>query len=187
MAEFTQSSIDWPNGSVVGWSHWCHENCLCSATPTASPSPRNEAGSALDLSSVPSVYHDLAEAFSKDSARSLPPQQPYDCEIELFQRAPLLTSHLNSLSKSERESMECYITVSLALGIIHPVADCLFVEKKDKSLRPCIDYRGLNKITIENEYFLSLSLLLLSCYRGHEFLKTGRQECLLSGLNQTGG
>lgn len=31
-----------------------------------------------------------------------------------------------------------------------------FVDKKDKSLQPCIDYRGLNNITIKNKYPLPL-------------------------------
>jgi hypothetical protein len=28
----------------------------------------------------------------------------------------------------------------------------LFVKKKDKSMRMCIDYRELNKVTIKNQY-----------------------------------
>ena len=57
--------------------------------------------------------------------------------------------------------MEVYITDSLAAGIIRPSsspagAGFFFVEKKDKSLRPCIDYRGLNDITIKNRYPLPL-------------------------------
>jgi hypothetical protein len=28
----------------------------------------------------------------------------------------------------------------------------LFVEKKDKSLRMCVDYHSLNKVTIKNKY-----------------------------------
>ena len=30
------------------------------------------------------------------------------------------------------------------------------VEKRDKALRPCIDYRGLNDITVKNRYPLAL-------------------------------
>jgi hypothetical protein len=28
----------------------------------------------------------------------------------------------------------------------------LFVEKKDKSMRMCVDYRSLNEVTIKNKY-----------------------------------
>ena len=48
-----------------------------------------------------------------------------------------------------------YIRDSLATGFIHPSptgAGLFFVEKKDKTLPPCIDYRGLNDITVKNRY-----------------------------------
>ncbi|KAM7385058.1 hypothetical protein PAMP_001156 [Pampus punctatissimus] len=52
--------------------------------------------------------------------------------------------------------MESYIRDSLAAGIIglssSPLgAGFFFVSKKDKSLRPCIDFRGLNNITLRNK------------------------------------
>jgi hypothetical protein len=31
-------------------------------------------------------------------------------------------------------------------------ASVLFVEKKDKSMRMCVDYRSLNEVTIKNKY-----------------------------------
>ena len=57
--------------------------------------------------------------------------------------------------------MEGYINDSLAAGIIRPSsspagAGFFFVGKKDGSLRPCIDYRGLNEITVKNRYPLPL-------------------------------
>lgn len=57
--------------------------------------------------------------------------------------------------------MEEYINSSLQSGIIRPSssppgAGFFFVEKKDKTLRPCIDYTGLNYITIKNRYPLPL-------------------------------
>jgi hypothetical protein len=57
--------------------------------------------------------------------------------------------------------MENYISESLANGLIRPSsspvgAGFFFVEKKDKSLRPCVDYRGINDITVKNKYPLPL-------------------------------
>lgn len=57
--------------------------------------------------------------------------------------------------------MKKYVSESLAAGLIRPSsspagAGFFFVEKKDKSLRPCIDYRGLNDITVKNRYPLPL-------------------------------
>ena len=84
-----------------------------------------------------------------------------DCAIDLLPRSPLPSSHLFNLSRPERESMEDYIGESLAAGIIRPSSSPLgagffFVSKKDRSLRPCIDYHGLNNITVKNKYPLPL-------------------------------
>ena len=40
-------------------------------------------------------------------------------------------------------------------------ASILFVKKKDGSLRLCVDYRGLNKVTVKNRYPLPLIAGLL--------------------------
>ncbi|KAK3544142.1 hypothetical protein QTP86_002969 [Hemibagrus guttatus] len=53
--------------------------------------------------------------------------------------------------------MEEYIEEALAVGHIRPssslaAAGFFFVGKKDGGLRPCIDYRGLNAITVRYPY-----------------------------------
>lgn len=72
---------------------------------------------------------------------------------------------LYSLSGLEREALETYINHSLVAGIIQPSSSpagsgFFFVEKKDKTLRPCIEYRGLNDITVKNRYPFPLWPLL---------------------------
>lgn len=57
--------------------------------------------------------------------------------------------------------MERYVSESLAAGLVRPssspvAAGFFFVDKKDGSLRPCIDYQGLNLITVKNKYPLPL-------------------------------
>ncbi|KAI7790520.1 Pol polyprotein [Triplophysa rosa] len=105
-----------------------------------------------DLTGVPGEYRDLRAVFSRSRATSLPPHRPYDCAIDLLPGTSPPRGRLFSLSGPEREAMEKYIRESLNSGLIRPSsspagAGFFFVQKKDGSLRPCIDYRGLNEIT----------------------------------------
>lgn len=106
-------------------------------------------------------YYDLTLAFSKEDALLLLPHRPYDCAIKLIPGATLPKSRLYNLSRPEQQAMEEYIPDSLAPGIIRPsssqVGTGFFFEgMKDVSLRPCIDFRGLNEITVKNTYPISL-------------------------------
>uniref|UniRef100_A0A8P4GPN0 Gypsy retrotransposon integrase-like protein 1 n=1 Tax=Dicentrarchus labrax TaxID=13489 RepID=A0A8P4GPN0_DICLA len=151
--------FDWSTGSLISWSAHCHSHCLQSASVTHPTVPKPPEPP--DLSAVPVEYHNLGEVFSKHRAVSLPPHRPYDCAIELLPGSTLPSSRLYNLSRPEHEAMEKYIGDSLAAGLIRPSsspvgAGFFFVTKKDQSLRPCIDYRGLNDITIKNKYPLPL-------------------------------
>ena len=152
--------VDWRTGRVMSWIMLCLSQCLRSAQSPRGPE-LEAAAAPPDLSSVPEEYHDLGAVFSKLHALSLPPHRPYDCAIDLLPGAPLPGSRLFNLSRPERESMEEYIGEFLAAGIIRPSsspvgAGFFFVGKKDGSLRPCIDYRGLNDLTVRNKYPLPL-------------------------------
>lgn len=152
--------VDWDTGEIISWGLKCHSSCLRSARVSdASPTP--PPPEVPDLSGVPEIYHDLAPVFSKHQAQALPPHRPYDCAIDIIPGSTLPGSRLYNLSRPERESMEKYITDSLSAGLIRPSSSPLgagffFVGKKDGSLRPCIDYRGLNDITVKNKYPLPL-------------------------------
>lgn len=61
------------------------------------------------------------------------------------------------LSPKETEELKKQVTQLLALGMIEPAnspygSPVLFVEKADGSLRMCVDYRALNKITVKDRY-----------------------------------
>ena len=59
-------------------------------------------------------------------------------------------------------------------------APILFVKKKDGSLRMCIDYRQLNKVTIKNKYPLPIDNLFDQIQGASYFSKI----CLRSGYHQ---
>ena len=147
------------HNSHILWSDR-HVESLKSALQSPSPPPSDTTISPVDLSLVLTGYQDLGSVFSKVKALSLPPHRPYECTIDLLPGAPLPSSQLYNLSRPKREAMELYIRDSLATGIIRPSsavrAGFFFVLNKDKSLRPCIDYRGLNQITVKNKYPLPL-------------------------------
>ena len=151
--------ISWASGEIKSWGESCFKDCLRSATPPSGKSKHNTVPP--DLTNVPLVYHDLSAVFNKESALSLPPHRPYDCAIDLLPGAPLPKGRLYNLSGPEKGSMQEYISESLASGIIRPssspvAAGFFFVGKKDGGLRPCIDYRQLNDITVKNRYPLPL-------------------------------
>ena len=64
-------------------------------------------------------------------------------------------SHVLSHGVIHQRLLGCryYYPSSCPLG-----AGFFFVDKKDGSLRPCMDFRGLNNITVRNKYLLDLSL-----------------------------
>ncbi|XP_023809084.1 uncharacterized protein LOC110017718 [Oryzias latipes] len=139
--------IDWAVPRITNWSTYCMANCLHSAIPS-SISITSESEMNTDLSNVPSCYHDLRTVFCKSKASTLSPHRPYDCATELLNGAPLPKGRLFNLSGPEKEAMENYIQEALSLHHIRPStspvgAGSFFVQKKDKTLRPCIDYRNL--------------------------------------------
>lgn len=151
-------SINWPEGRVKKWIEFCLQSCLRTDVSHSAKQPKTPEP--VDLSRIPPEYHSLAPVFSKQRALSLPPHCPFDCPVDLLPDAPLPSSRLYKLSGPEKEAMREYIEDSLGSGIIcpstSPVGAGFFVGKKDGTLRPCIDHRGLNQITIKNKYSLRL-------------------------------
>uniref|UniRef100_A0A8C6PPJ8 ribonuclease H n=1 Tax=Nothobranchius furzeri TaxID=105023 RepID=A0A8C6PPJ8_NOTFU len=161
--------IDWVSGRVLTWSPFCLLNCLSAAPvrPVSSQPPLEPP----DISNVPPEYTDLAAVFSKVRAKNLPPHRPYDCAVDLLPGAQPPKGRLYPLSIPETKAMEEYIQEGLQAGIIRPSsspagAGFFFVDKTDGGLRSCIDYRGLNSITVRNTYPLSLLPSAFDTIRG---------------------
>jgi transposase InsO family protein len=115
-----------------------------------------EAG---DKQALPAELSDCLDVFSEEDAGALPPRKVGDHAIELTGDPPY--GPIYNLSAKELAVLRTYIDEALKQGVIRPStspagAPILFVPKKDGGLRLCVDYRGLNKVTIKNRHPLPL-------------------------------
>ena len=120
----------------------------------------------IDLSSIPEEYHEYTDVFSKSKAETLAPYHPYDLWIDLEKYSHPLVGTIYSLSKFEQETLKKFIDENLTNEFIRSTSSphgalVLFVKKKDGSLRLCVDFRGLNRITKKDRYPLPLISNLL--------------------------
>jgi len=110
---------------------------------------------------VPEHYHEFLHLFREEDARKLPPHRPYDHKIPLKPGTEPPFGPLYGMSHQQLQTLKDYVDENLSKGFIRhsssPAgAPVLFVKKGDGSLRLCVDYRGLNEITIKNQYPLPL-------------------------------
>jgi hypothetical protein len=78
-------------------------------------------------------------------------------KIELQPSIAPISKAPYKMTPMELKELKIQLQSLLDKGYIHPSishwgCSTLFVEKKDKELRPCVDYRPLNAVTIENKY-----------------------------------
>ncbi|KAK6303564.1 hypothetical protein J4Q44_G00260180 [Coregonus suidteri] len=152
------------------WSAQCVGRCLGVSIGATSVESPNQ----VPALHIPPEYDDLAIVFSKAKATQLPPHRQGDCAIDLQVGAALPRSHVYPLSQEEKRAMETYIAESLRQGYIRPStspasSSLFFVKKKDGGLRPCIDYRSLNQITVKYSYPLPLIATMTESLHGARF------------------
>ena len=102
------------------------------------------------------VVCDFADVFP-DELPGLPPLCEIEFAIDLipgFEPASKVAYHM---APAELKELKVQLQGYLDMGFIRPSyspwgAPVLFVKKKEGSLRMCIDYRELNKLTVKNRY-----------------------------------
>ena len=107
----------------------------------------------MSLSWVVCKYEDV---FS-DELPGLPPSRDVDFRIEFHLGTSPISMTPHRMAPVELQELKVQIQELLGKGFIRPStspwgAPVLFAKKKDKTLRLCIDYRQLNRVTIKNRY-----------------------------------
>jgi hypothetical protein len=92
-----------------------------------------------------------------DDMSGMPPKRVIEFNIELQPGTAPISKALYKMSPVELKELKIQLQGLLDKDYIHPSispwrCSALFVEKKDKKLRLCVDYRPLNAITIKNKY-----------------------------------
>ncbi|GJV75749.1 putative reverse transcriptase domain-containing protein [Tanacetum coccineum] len=127
-------------------SHGC-QGFLASVMDTSLESPNIE-----NLS----VVREFADVFP-DELPGLPSAREIEFGIELIPGAEPISKAPYRMAPVELKELKEQLQEMLENGFIRPSvspwgAPVLFVKKKDGSMRLCIDYRELNRITIRNRY-----------------------------------
>ncbi|XP_035838246.1 uncharacterized protein LOC118485856 [Helianthus annuus] len=111
--------------------------------------------SATDAANVPGT-REYPDVFP-DELPGLPPDRQLEFTIDLIPGTEPISKAPYRMAPMELKELKEQLQELLDLGFIRPSvspwgAPVLFVKKKDGSMRLCIDYRELNKITIRNQY-----------------------------------
>ena len=112
----------------------------------------------LKLEDIP-VLKEYADVFSEEIL-GLPPKRELDFTIELVSGAVPSSKAPYQMNILELKELKSQLKELIDKKYIRPSvsswgAPVIFVKKKDETMRLCIDYRQLNKMTIKNRYPLS--------------------------------
>ena len=107
------------------------------------------------LNEIP-IANEFPEVFPSDIP-GLPPKREIEFSIDLLPGTGPISIAPYRMASKELQELKKQLEELLDKQFIRPSvspwgAPVLFVKKKDGSLRLCIDYRQLNKVTIKNKY-----------------------------------
>ena len=123
---------------------------------------------------LPPQYTKYAKVFYEPKGGELPPQRPFDHGIELKETFIPKVAKSYPMNPKEMEACKAFIDEHLKSGKIRKsrspqASPFFFVQKKDRGLRPCQDYRYLNEHTVKNTYPLPLIATLINKLKGAKY------------------
>ncbi len=109
----------------------------------------------FSIDSVP-IVSEYPDVFPEELP-GMPPDRDVEFLIDLLPGSGPIAKRPYKMSVDELKELKKQLGEQLQKGFIQPSssswgAPVLFVEKKDRSQRLCIDYRSLNEVTIKNKY-----------------------------------
>jgi hypothetical protein len=159
LAPSFSSIVSPPSGDIRGLAS-IHDalsrgHRVSSAELSAAVQSDSESGALTSARNVTlSAYRDV---FPDALPDGLPPEREVDHRIELIPGSAPQSRPTIRLSATELAELKKQLAELEAAGFIRPSkspfgAPILFVKKKDGTMRMCVDYRALNRITIKNSY-----------------------------------
>lgn len=113
------------------------------------------------LPEIGAVLGEFKDVMPQELPKQLPPRREVDHAIELEPGSKPTAKAPYRMAPPELKELQRQLKDLLEAGFIRPSkapygAPVLFQRKSDGSLRLCIDYRALNKVTIKNKYPIPL-------------------------------
>ena len=132
-------------------------DAACAATPSTTAAGGTDQSQLMPESELNALLHEYHDRLPEALPCGLPPERNIGHAIPLEPGSKPPFRHAYRLSPRELAEAKSQIADLIARGHVVPStspysSSILFIQKKDVTLRMCVDYRALNTLTVKNKY-----------------------------------